>query len=299
MGECCTNGKYPQEKKIFESFEKIDKENIDGLNIINYENKIEAIGHLYKNTFDKLGQFHSLRFNFIKELKNEITKEKSNDMNYNNPYLSYNNMYNRTNYNNSIRYNNETQRILYHLIIMTLILKNYLNRKYISNELEMSLLDLSAVIINKKYNNLDLKLILFYTSKMFEILFINVKNIINFINLKEYLSKISLITENNNLLAKEEKYLFIKTHIISLGQLFHNEYKMILIESSFRFLLLKYYSYLFLENFDFIIENQQIFVIKKNDIDIRFIQDYYNEKDLIQPDNINDKEYGRKRKRFI
>ena len=295
MGECCSNGKYPEEKKIFESFEKIDKENIDGLNIINYENKIEAIGHLYKNTFDKLGQFHSLRFNFIKELKNEITKEKSNNMNYNNPYLSYNNMYNRTNYNNSIRYNNETQRILYHLIIMTLILKNYLNRKYISNELEMSLLDLSAVIINKKYNNLDLKLILFYTSKMFEILFINVKNIINFINLKDYLSKISLIAENNNILAKEEKYLFIKTHIISLGQLFHNEYKMILIESSFRFLLLKYYSYLFLENFDFIIENQQIFVIKKNDIDIRFIQDYYNEKDLIQPDNINDKEYGRKK----
>ena len=295
MGECCSNGKYPEEKKIFESFEKIDKENIDGLNIINYEDKIEAISHLYKNTFDKLGQFHSLRFNFIKELKNEITKEKSNNMNYNNPYLSYNNMYNRTNYNNSIRYNNETQRILYHLIIMTLILKNYLNRKYISNELEMSLLDLSAVIINKKYNNLDLKLILFYTSKMFEILFINVKNIINFINLKDYLSKISLIAENNNILAKEEKYLFIKTHIISLGQLFHNEYKMILIESSFRFLLLKYYSYLFLENFDFIIENQQIFVIKKNDIDIRFIQDYYNEKDLIQPDNINDKEYGRKK----
>ena len=298
MGECCSNGNYKEERKIFESFEKIEKEKINGLNILNYENKIEDIRNLYRNTFDKLGQFHSLRFNFINELKKEITNDKSNNTDYYNNYSTIdNNLYNRNNYfNNSNKYNvTETQRILYHIVIMTLILKNYLNRKYISNELEMSLLDLSAVIINKRYNNLDLKLILFYISKMFEILFINVQSIINFINIKDYISKIILITENNNILTQEERYLFIKTHIISLGEWFHNEYKMILIENSLRFFLLKYYAYLFIENFDFINENESIFIIKKNEIDIRFIQDYYNKNDLISPGNINNIEYKKKK----
>ena len=298
MGECCSNGNYKEERKIIESFEKIEKEKINGLNILNYENKIEDIRNLYRNTFDKLGQFHSLRFNFINELKKEITNDKSNNTDYYNNYSTIdNNLYNRNNYfNNTNKYNvTETQRILYHIVIMTLILKNYLNRKYISNELEMSLLDLSAVIINKRYNNFDLKLILFYISKMFEILFINVQSIINFINLKDYISKIILITENNNILTQEERYLFIKTHIISLGEWFHNEYKMILIENSLRFFLLKYYAYLFIENFDFINENESIFIIKKNEIDIRFIQDYYNKNDLISPDNINNIEYKKKK----
>ena len=298
MGECCSNGNYKEERKIFESFEKIEKEKINGLNILNYENKIEDIRNLYRNTFDKLGQFHSLRFNFINELKKEITNDKSNNTDYYNNYSTIdNNLYNRNNYfNNTNKYNvTETQRILYHIVIMTLILKNYLNRKYISNELEMSLLDLSAVIINKRYNNFDLKLILFYISKMFEILFINVQSIINFINIKDYISKIILVTENNNILTQEERYLFIKTHIISLGEWFHNEYKMILIENSLRFFLLKYYAYLFIENFDFINENESIFIIKKNEIDIRFIQDYYNKNDLISPDNINNIEYKKKK----
>ena len=298
MGECCSNGNYKEERKIFESFEKIEKEKINGLNILNYENKIEDIRNLYRNTFDKLGQFHSLRFNFINELKKEITNDKSNNTDYYNNYSTIdNNLYNRNNYfNNTNKYNvTETQRILYHIVIMTLILKNYLNRKYISNELEMSLLDLSAVIINKRYNNFDLKLILFYISKMFEILFINVQSIINFLNIKDYISKIILVTENNNILTQEERYLFIKTHIISLGEWFHNEYKMILIENSLRFFLLKYYAYLFIENFDFINENESIFIIKKNEIDIRFIQDYYNKNDLISPDNINNIEYKKKK----
>ena len=298
MGECCSNGNYKEERKIFESFEKIEKEKINGLNILNYENKIEDIRNLYRNTFDKLGQFHSLRFNFINELKKEITNDKSNNTDYYNNYSTIdNNLYNRNNYfNNSNKYNvTETQRILYHIVIMTLILKNYLNRKYISNELEMSLLDLSAVIINKRYNNFDLKLILFYISKMFEILFINVQSIINFINIKDYISKIILVTENNNILTQEERYLFIKTHIISLGEWFHNEYKKILIENSLRFFLLKYYAYLFIQNFDFINENESIFIIKKNEIDIRFIQDYYNKNDLISPDNINNIEYKKKK----
>ena len=55
------------------------------------------------------------------------------------------------------KYNiNGTQKTLYYIIILTLILKSYLKRKYISNELERSLLEISVVIMNKKYNNKDL-----------------------------------------------------------------------------------------------------------------------------------------------
>ena len=302
MGSCCTNENYPEERKIFESFEKINKENIDELNIINYDDKCEEIKNLYKNTFDKLGQFQILRVNFIKELKKEITNDKTYGNNFNNNYANINNnMYNRSYYvNNTNKYNiNETQRILYHIVIMTLTLKNYLNKKYISNELEISLLELSVVIINKKYKNPELKLILFYISKMFEILFINVQNIQNILNLKEYLAKISLITEDANILAKEEKYLFIRTHIISLGIWFHNDYKTILIDNLYRPLLLKYYAYLFIENYEFIIQNDSIYNIhltQNNNInnDIRFIQDYYNENDLIQQENKNNNEYNQK-----
>ena len=300
MGACCTNENYPEERKIFESFEKINKENIDELNIINYDDKCEEIKNLYKNTFDKLGQFQILRVNFIKELKKEITNDKNYGNNFNNNYANINNnMYNRSYYvNNTNKYNiNETQRILYHIVIMTLTLKNYLNKKYISNELEISLLELSVVIINKKYKNPELKLILFYISKMFEILFINVQNIQNILNLKEYLTKVSLITEEINLLTKEEKYFFIKTHIISLGEWFHNDYKTILIDNFYRPLLLKYYAYLFIENYEFIIQNDAIYNIsltQNNNNDIRFIQDYYNENDLIQQENMNNIEYNKK-----
>ena len=62
---------------------------------------------------------------------------------------------------------------------------------------------------------------------MFEFLFVSVHDIQNILNLKEYLIKISLITEDVNILTNEEKYLFIKTHIISFGIWFHNDYKTI------------------------------------------------------------------------
>ena len=107
MGECCSNENYPEERKIYESFEKINKENIEELNIINYDDKCEEIRNLYRNTFDKLGQFQSLRVNFIKELKKEITNDKLYENNLYNNYPDINkNMYNRNYYtNNKHKYN--------------------------------------------------------------------------------------------------------------------------------------------------------------------------------------------------
>lgn len=293
MGECCTNSKNPEERKIFESFENIKPENINELNILNYDEKSEEIKSIFRNAFDKLGRFQQIRVNFIKELKKDITNNDLSDVNYFQYYPPItNNLYENTNYTQNIKnFNiNENQRTLYHIIIMTLILKVYLTQNYISNELEISLLELSVIIMNKQYEKRIFKIILFYISKMFEILFPNLDKIQNFLNLKEYLSKISLITEDVNILTKEEKYLFIKTHIISLGEWFHNDYKSILIDKLFRFLLLKYYSYLYVQNFDFIIQNEynyQKTINQSNNKIIEYNENYYNENDLIQIDNPN------------
>ena len=63
---------------------------------------------------------------------------------------------------------NEKEKILYYIIIMTLTLKSYLKRNYKSNKFEKSLLELSIVILKKDYNKNDLKVILYYLSRMLE-----------------------------------------------------------------------------------------------------------------------------------
>ena len=289
MGECCSNGNYPQERKIFDSFEKMDKNNIKAFNIINYDENYEKISEQYKNNFDKIGQFQYLRINFMKQLKRHILNENENykTQNYHNFSLQSNYYRNNTYKYTMTKYNiNGTQKTLYYIIILTLILKSYLKRKYISNELERSLLEISVVIMNKKYNNNDMKLILFYLSKMFEILFLNVNNIQNIINFKTYLSKINDIINDANILLKEEKYLFILTHIISLGEWFKNDYKSLLIDQYFRILLLKYYCYLFIQNYDFIVNNysnyEKNIMINNNENENKYNENYYNENDLIQ-----------------
>ena len=98
MGECCSNGNYPQERKIFDSFEKMDKNNIKAFNIINYDENYEKISEQYKNNFDKIGQFQYLRINFMKQLKRHILNENENykTQNYHNFSLQSNYYRNNT-----------------------------------------------------------------------------------------------------------------------------------------------------------------------------------------------------------
>ena len=96
MGECCSKENELEEKRTLRSFKTIKKENINDLNIINYEDKKEEIKNLYENTFDKLGQFQQLRVNFIKELRKEISNTNTIG---NNNYQNYSGINN----NNYIR----------------------------------------------------------------------------------------------------------------------------------------------------------------------------------------------------
>ena len=293
MGECCSNSNYPKEKKIYDSFKKIEREKNHEFNIINYDEKCNEIYQLTKDSIKKLGSFQNIRVNLIEEFKKDLynlTEKKIN-----NNYLELNNQYSNFGFFNNINgyLIDETQKILFYIIIMKLIYQYSLKGNFISNELEKSLMELSIIILKKNYTKNELKLILYYLSKIFEILFPNICHIEAYLNLSSYISKINYITNEPSSLIKEEKYLFIETHIISLGEWFHNDFKSILINELERVLLIKYYTYLLTQNYDFIINNysnfNKIISLNKKEINpMLFVDDYYNKNDLMVKENIID-----------
>ena len=296
MGQtvCGDPGKIPESKKFLNFFKKIKLENNFDFSINNYDNTCNQVEKLSKNTFEKFGEMHQLRIDFIQALREELNMTSDNYITSNN--IVYGNKFNYNNYieniNNINFYNNESERILYYIIIMTSILKNYLKRNNISFELNKSLLDLSIIISKKNYNKNNLKLVLYYLSRMFEILFVNFHNIQNFVNINDYLTKIGSITNDYNILTKEEKYPFIITHIISLGELFHNDFNNIFIDSENQTLLMKFYTYLIIKNYDFIIKNhstyKNILKNKKNNNFIDYTNSKYDKNDLIENDLLSE-----------
>ena len=298
MGKVCSKENYPESKKMFNSFNEINQENKFNFSINNYEQNCGKIQSLSKNNFEKLGQMQQLRVDFIEEIREEITKANKTNYNNNINYLEYGYIHNNYNYNqfiNNLNYYNisETDKILYYIIIITLTLKSYLKREYISNELEKTLLELSIEILKRKYNNNDLKLVLYHLSRMFEILFKNFHNIQGYININDYLSKISIITNDSIILSKEEKYPFILTHIISLGELFRTDYYNIIINVLNQHLLMQYYVYLIIMNHNFIIQNYSTYkniLIKKNNFNNNkdLTNSTYNKNELIEGDQFSE-----------
>ena len=296
----CEREKISESKKIFNSFNKISKVNKFNYTIENYEENLQKVQSFSKKDFEKLGQMQQLRVDFIQEIREEFNLIKENNYYYKNiDYLEYENQYKNYNYNPRTNINleqngnNEIEKILYDIIVMTLTLKSYLRRNYVSNELEKSLLELSIVILKKNYNNKnDLKLVLYYLSRMFEILFRNIQNIQSYININEYVSKIDFIASDYNVLTKEEKYSFILTHIISLGEIFRNDYnKIILINNLNQYIVMKYYIYLIIKNNNFIMKNYSLYkkiLMEKNNNYESLNTPTYDKKDLIEEDNFSE-----------
>ena len=174
MGQICGAKNYPESKKIVISLKNINQENHFEFTINNYDSISKKIQSLSKNTFEKLGQMQQLRVDFTQKIREELNIAK--EIKDNNNYLYYpyyenqNNNYNYHQRMNTFNYYNvnEKEKILYYIIIMTLTLKSYLKRNYKSNEFEKSLLELSIVILKKDYNKNDLKVILYYLSRMLE-----------------------------------------------------------------------------------------------------------------------------------
>ena len=302
MGQICGTENYPESKKIFYSFKDINQKNQFEFTINNYDSISRKIQSLSKNSFEKLGQMQQLRVDFIQEIREELNiineiKDNNNYLYY--PYYDnlYNNNYNYHQRINTLNYNNhnlnDTEKILYYIIIMTLTLKSYLKRNYASNELEKSLLELSIVILKKDYSKNDLKVILYYLSRMLEILFTNFHYSQNYININDYLKKIGTITNDYYALKEDEKYPFIMTHIITLGEFFRNDYNNIFLNSENQSLLMKYYVYLINYNYDFIIKNhstyKNILMKKQKFNDSQVLTNItYNKNDLIEADLLSE-----------
>ena len=302
MGECCTREDVPQERKIINSFRNIDNENKFYFTIQNYDENYEKIRSLSKNSFEKLGQMQQLRVNFFQELREEINANKK-IIDSNNYYLGknlendYNNNYYAPNMYNLNDYNiNEIQRLLYYIIIMTITLKSYLKRNFASNELENSLLELSYIILKKNYNNKDLKLILYYLSRMFEILFES-NNFQGYLNSNEYLSKLNIVTSDYNILAKDEKYPFLLSIVISLGLCFKKDFYNLIIDNTYKSMIMSFYVYLILKNYKFIDENYLFYrneLIKNHNFNSKIndnnitTDSLFDKNDLIEKDKLSE-----------
>ena len=301
MGECCTREVVPLERKLINSFRNIDNENKFYFTIKNYDENYEKISSLSKNSFEKLGQMQQLRVNFIQEIREEINVNKQN-IDINNYYLGpnlendYNNNYIVPNIYNLNYYNiNEIQRLLYYIIIMTITLKSYLKRNFASNELEKSLMELSYIILKRDYNKKDLKLILYYLSRMFEILFLS-NNFQGYLNINEYLSKLNSVTSDYNILVKDEKYPFLLSIVTSLGLCFKNDFYNLILDNSYKSMIMSYYIYLILNNYKFIDENYLFYrneLIKNHNMNINDNNNnanelLYDKNDLIEKGQLSE-----------
>ena len=301
MGECCTREVVPLERKLINSFRNIDNENKFYFTIKNYDENYEKISSLSKNSFEKLGQMQQLRVNFIQEIREEINVNKQN-IDINNYYLGpnlendYNNNYIVPNIYNLNYYNiNEIQRLLYYIIIMTITLKSYLKRNFASNELEKSLMELSYIILKRDYNKKDLKLILYYLSRMFEILFLS-NNFQGYLIINEYLSKLNSVTSDYNILVKDEKYPFLLSIVTSLGLCFKNDFYNLILDNSYKSMIMSYYIYLILNNYKFIDENYLFYrneLIKNHNMNINDNNNnanelLYDKNDLIEKGQLSE-----------
>ena len=212
---CCSSVKHSEAEQIVNYFNGLLKENDFNFSIKNYKYNYDRISKISGNNFKKLSKKQDVCLEFIQIIK----KNKSDFIN-----------------NNQIE--DEMKKILYYIILLTLLLdhkmkelisindnsNDYKNQININNliNIKRDLLSHGYNIFNVELSNLNnYKLIIYYLTKMFYLCFIEFTDASNYVSLKILTNKIQLINENNCLTDEEEKYLFIRDNILTLGQFFH------------------------------------------------------------------------------
>ena len=268
MGVCCTSKDPPEEIKISYSFQNIFSDNRFSFTILNYDENYEKIYSLSKSVFKTLEVKQNIRNNFLKEMINQINYE--NSISKNNSSINMQKCDNPFYYRYFI--NEDAQKILFNIQLVSILLKKYMddNSNFYNNalvgDLMKSLIIISIYIYERKYKNFnEVKTVIYYLSKMFEYLFRYIINIKNYFNINKYICKIKFIVENN-ILLEEEKYPFIKSNIISIGEYFKKDEMNTVLSNEFNILLISFYAFLCLFNYNFIINNYQSFFIEKNNL---------------------------------
>ena len=212
---CCENVQSSEEENIFSFFNRKLKENNFNFTIKTYKEIYESISKFSGNNFKRLCKKQNIRLNFIKIIKKEE--------------------------NHFIKYNKQKEedihKILYHIVILTMLLNSKINEfendkiniEDINNDmcqnnlnsLKRELLELGYNLFNVEFfNDNNKKIILYYLIKLFRLCFKDFHEVNNYISLKNYIEKIKSTIDLNNFIDEEEKYLFVKDNLLTIGEFF-------------------------------------------------------------------------------
>ena len=244
---CCAVEKGLEEEEIIANFNKILKENEFDFNIKNYKENYNKISKLSGNNFKKLCKKQNVRVAFL----TIIRKDRK--------ITTY-----------SIDKKEDMEKILYYIIILTLLLENKIEEENPRNDIANNLINLKIELITHGYNLFNLiikdinymKNIIYYLSKLFYLCFKDFDNSNNYISIKAYITNIQFIVNNNCLEDEEEYYIFIRDNIFALGQFFHYNNNIILSEEGIINILTAIYSNILFHHYEYLISNYSL--IKEN-----------------------------------
>ena len=249
---CCKNVQSPEEENIISYFNKKLKENNFNFTIKNYQENYDKISKFSGNNFKRLCKKQNVRLNFI-----EILRKEENNWIKNNKQKE-----------------EDIQKILYHILILTMLLENKLNEfpndalviEDINNNIsQYNLINLKRELIELGYNlfvveYLEInngKIIIYYLIKLFKLCFQNFHDANNYISMKTYIDKIKSIVDNKGFIDDEEQYLFVKDNLLTLGEYFNNN-NFIAFDETIPEIIIELTVLVLIHWHDYLIENIQI-----------------------------------------
>ena len=221
----------------------MEKETEFNYTIEDYDKNYDEISQLSKNIFRKLEKKQTVRIGFVSEIMRTLSKLKLNE-----------------------REDRITRKILFYTLVLTLTLKNFLkeneNNSYLrtNNDLQQSLLTMAIQTLENKFENMqNLKVIIYYISRMLVLLFKEMTDIDQYINIEKFIKKLNSITEKENILEEKELYPFIKVNLSCLGEYFVNKYEDNNLKLSSIKILIDYFILMNFEKTPFISQNYAIY----------------------------------------
>ena len=213
---CCENVQTPEEENILSFFNKKLKENGLYFSIKNYQDNYDKILKFSGNIFKRLSKKQNVRLNFIKKLREKETLFINN----NKPKIE------------------DVQKILYQIMLLTILLdtkkEEVINTEEIHNDInQINLNNLKRELLEHGYNLFSLefddinnsKKVKYYLTKLFILCFQDFPDVNNYISLAVYIEQIKSVLDLANFTDEEERYIFVKDSVLTLGEYFnYNNY---------------------------------------------------------------------------
>ena len=213
---CCENVQTPEEENILSFFNKKLKENGLYFSIKNYQDNYDKILKFSGNIFKRLSKKQNVRLNFIKKLREKETLFINN----NKPKIE------------------DVQKILYQIMLLTILLdtkkEEVINTEEIHNDInQINLNNLKRELLEHGYNLFSMefddinnsKKVKYYLTKLFILCFQDFPDVNNYISLAVYIEQIKSVLDLANFTDEEERYIFVKDSVLTLGEYFnYNNY---------------------------------------------------------------------------